>query len=278
MEIITNRDKFVRLDGNSAGPTSIILGGVHGNEIAGPKAFANILPGLQLDNGSVWFGYGNPLAIRRGVRAVDTNLNRVFRPNEDLTDEEKRSYGYRRAQVIQKYFDRADALLDIHSSRNPISTPFVICESNGYPIARNLPFELVVSGFDEFEPGGTDYYMNRNGKIGICVETGYNLDPQSIKKAEESIYAFLIARGHLTGKTKIRSQRKVRIYSLYRTQTSDFSLVRKFDDFEPVPEGCILGTDGGIEVITDRPSLVLFASTVELKEPNSEAFLLAQQL
>ncbi len=278
MEIMTNRDKFVRLDGNYAGTTSIILGGIHGNELAGPKAFANILPNLHLENGSVWFGYGSPLAMKRGVRAQDTNLNRMFVPNEALTNIEKNSYGYRRAQIVKKYLDKADVLLDIHSSRNPVSTPFVICEPNGYPIAEQLPYDQVLSGVDEHEPGGTDYYMNKNGKIGICVETGYNLDPEAIKRAEDSIYAFLTSRGHIEGSAGVRMQRKATVYSLYKTKTPDFSLVRKFDDFESVPEGCVLGTDGDIEVVTDRPSFVLFASTIKHEKQGSEAFLLAEDI
>jgi len=182
------------LNGEKEGPRSIILAGVHGNERCGVEALQNLLPTLKINRGTVWFAYGNPRAIQKNVRYTEANLNRMFKPDKELTKEEKNSYEYERAQFLKTYLDKADVLLDVHSSFTQGAKPFVLCENNALEVAKNLPFDLMVSGFDEVEPGGTDYYMNKAGKIGICAECGYLGNPISISANfdDDSIVALLL--------------------------------------------------------------------------------------
>lgn len=276
MEVKFDRNRFATFEGVESGRVSTITVGVHGNETPGPNALGLVLPELRLDAGRVYFGYGNPRALRKGVRSVGPNLNRMFLSDEELSEEERGSYEYGRAQKMKRYLDKSEVLLDIHGTKNPVSSPFVICEPNGYEIVSQLPYDLVASGFDEFEPGGTDYYMNMQGKIGICAEAGYNLAPDSVDRARDTMFAFLRARGHLEGETIRRIQRHVAIYSMYRTKTPDFSLEKILDNFAEVPAGQVIGYDGGIEVAAEKPSLVLFADTLRHEKVDSEAFLLCQ--
>ena len=257
------------------GPTSVVLAGVHGDERAGIEAFKKILPTLQIEKGQVFFGYGNPRAIASNARFVETNLNRMFKPDFMLSEEEKTSYEYARAQLIKKYLDQSDALLDIHASRTPNSTPFVICESNAKGIVEYLPISLVVSGFDTVEPGGTDYYMNSLGKIGVCVECGYFGDPESSRVAEKSIFAFLKSRGHIANDTTPQRQSYLRMYEIYITKTSSFTLAKSFNDFEEVLAGQIIGIDGKKEIYTEKDGVILFARN--RKEIACEAFLLGEK-
>src|SRR5690348_9590837 len=79
-----NRNYFRAFRGAEPGQTTVILGGVHGNEPAGPAAFWKLFPTLKVDRGTVWFGLGDVDAMRLGQRTTagdfKFNLNRMFVP------------------------------------------------------------------------------------------------------------------------------------------------------------------------------------------------------
>lgn len=260
------------LRGDLPGPTSVILAGVHGDERGGTEAFEALLPSLTIEKGKVIFLYGNPLAIASNVRFVEANLNRMFRGDSTYTSEERNSYEYKRAQELKGHLNNADALLDIHSSFVPKSRPFIIAEPNSAHITQKLPFNLVVSGFDAVEPGGTDYYMNSIGKPGICVECGYLGDPSTRDSAKEIIVAFLSAQGHISDKPKNNpKQARCLVDFIYMTKSDSFVLAKSFEDFETVAAGQIIGTDGGVPVIAERDGVILFARNRE--KSHDEGFL-----
>lgn len=265
-------ENIIELVGEKNGPTSIVLAGVHGDEKCGMEAFKKILSRLRIERGRVLFGYGNPRAIETNKRFTEANLNRMFKDDDLLSKNDKESYEYTRAQFLKKYLDQADVLLDIHASYTPGSKPFIICESNANNIAKCLPFDLVVSGFDKLEPGGTDYYMNSTGKIGICAECGYLGDPRSTRTAEKSINAFLKARGHIAGSTHIYSQSSIQMRTIYITKTGCFQLSKEFFDFEEIAIGQIIGTDDDQSVVADWDGVIVFARNQQ--KIGEEAFLL----
>ena len=268
-------EDITELIGKDDGPTSIILAGVHGNERCGVDAFEKILSGLQINNGRVFFIYGNPRALALNKRQDEANLNRMFKYDENLSITEKNSYEYTRAQFLKKYLDQSGALLDIHASYTKNSVPFIICEPNAEEIVKYLPSNLIVSGFDDVEPGGTDYYMNRIGKIGICIECGYLGDDKSKEIAEKSIFAFLKARGHLVNDVLPNEKLYIKIYDLYKTKTNEFTLSKPFEDFESLSGGQIIGKDGDSEIRVKKDSVILFARNLEI--PDAEAFLLGEK-
>jgi succinylglutamate desuccinylase len=270
------REEFMQYTGNEDGPTSVVLVGVHGDEVCGVRALDLLLPSMRIERGTVWFGYGNPRAIEQGVRFTENNLNRMFKDDDAFLSDKKKSYEYDRAQYIKQYLDRADALLDVHASYTPDSAPFLICEQNAAGIMEYMPINRVVSGFDAIQPGGTDYYMNRKGKIGICVECGYLGDLSSTQRALESIRVFLACRGHISYEVAIREQSIIRINSMYLAQTDQFRLARQFCDFEELYTGEIIGVDGVETRCVERASVILFARDCDKKE--EEAFLLGEKV
>ncbi len=267
--------EIIQLTGKEEGPTSIILSGVHGDERCGVEAFRKMLPDLTIERGCVLFCYGNPRAIEANKRYTENNLNRMFKSDDLLTIEEKESYEYQRAQFLKTYFCKAEALLDIHASHTPDSKPFVICEKNAKEIATYLPVNLVVSGFDQIQPGGSDYYMNNIGGIGICIECGYFDSSESTRLAEESILAFLKARGHIANDLVSQRQSYIQIYDLYLTRTNSFMLSKPFDDFEEIAEEQVVGVDGEKEVKAKKEGVILFARN--RNKVGDEAFLLGEK-
>jgi succinylglutamate desuccinylase len=267
-------ENIIELNSGQAGPTSIILAGVHGNEKCGVAALKKIIPSLRLEKGRVFVGYGNPLAIEQDVRFTEMNLNRAFKPDNLIPENDKKTYEYQRAQFLKKYLDLSDNLLDLHASCSVKSQKFIICENNAREIIKYLPIEIVVSGFDRIEPGGTDSYMNSLGKIGICVECGYLGDSASVKVALDSVMKFLSACGHITGSLSKSKKTYIKMNEIYFTKTFDFRLVRDFADFEAISAGQIIGIDGEEEIRAKNDGIILFARNRSMI--GDEAFLLGE--
>lgn len=261
---------IIILEGKQPGPTSMIMAGIHGDEVCGIDALKKILPNLTIENGRVFFAFGNPRAIEQNKRFIDFNLNRFFIDSDNFSPQQKQSYEYGRAQFLKSYLIQADALLDLHASRTTNSKPFIICESNAIDLVSVFPVDLVVTGFDAVEPGGADGYMNNNDKIGVCVECGYFSGSESNKIAEEAVWSFLKSRGHVGGEIKTTNQIYARMEFLYKTK-ANFVPVKDFHDFEPVTKNQYIGTDGERKVKVFNDGLVLFVR--HRQSPGEEGFL-----
>jgi succinylglutamate desuccinylase len=269
-------EEIRQLGRGESGPVSIILAGVHGDERCGVDALFSVFADMRSEavRGRVFSGFGNPQAIDSGKRFVETDLNRMFLRPALLSFSAKKSYEYGRAEFLRTYLDRADVLLDLHASCTEASEPFAICEANAKDVVSYLPVKWVVSGFDEVEPGGTDYYMNSIGKVGICVECGYNADSASVGVARNTIVSFLVSRGHIPGVVEVRSHTNIRMHHLYKTRTDHFVLEKPFADFEEIRGGEIIGTDGEKVIRAERDSVILFArNRIKIGE---EAYLLGE--
>lgn len=267
----------VTLIGKQPGKTLTIMGGVHGDEVCGIKALDEIISNISLKQGKVHFVYGNPQAIGICKRQTEMNLNRAFRSDELLSEKEKQSYERQRALEIMPFMDESVALLDVHSSTTKISTPFIICEPHSFEIAKFLPFPIISYGWDLIQAGGTDYYMNHNGKIGICVECGYHLDPDAPRRAIESIMIFLSLFGAIDKRPSEKSvdQKIIHAYQIHLTKT-DFTPFREFADFESLEEGEIIGTDGNDYILAPSNACVVFPHRRE--KPSEEAFVLGKRI
>lgn len=272
-----NVEGVTTVQGREPGKTLTIMAGVHGDEICGIKAIETFLKSSTIGSGKVHFIHGNPRAIEQNVRQVDMNLNRAFVPEDKLPKEHKNSYERRRALELTPYLRESDALLDIHSILSKENTPFIICEPHSYPLAERLPFGLRSHGWDIIEPGGTDYFMNSLGKIGICIECGQHLDPESSRRAQESITIFLSFMGVVpTSDSFPRSkQRTVHAYHIHITRV-DFKLARQFVEFELLKNGEVIGYDGDEKVSAQSDdSVIIFCHN--RSKPREEAFILGRE-
>ncbi len=264
------------IEADTKGKTVTILAGVHGNELCGVRAINQILTSLHLHSGKVHFLFGNPRALEENVRFIDANLNRLFKPEEALTDEEKKSYEYKRACEIKPYLDESYASLDLHSSASAKTKPFVICEPQSLFLAKEFPVEIISHGWDALEPGGTDYYMNQKGKYGLCVECGSHDDPCAETVAVESIKAFLASVGILLKeKRSKKDQRIVTAEKIYITN-KNFTPEREFADFEHVSAGALIGHDGSEPVRMEADGVVIFVRT--RTKSHEEAFIVGSEV
>lgn len=256
---------------STPGPNLVVMAGVHGNEPCGLEAITALKDTIELTRGQLTFVVGSPAAVTAGQREYEANLNRLFRPDEMLSEEEKMTYEYRRSRELMPLLADADALLDLHSSGTADTEPFVICEPQSFKTAAHLPAAVVVSGIDTLHPTGTDAYVNQCGGQGICLECGNHTDPAASQLAETAIVSFLRSFQVVAGpRPESREQHSIRAEWIYRNR-AEFVLQKQFREFESVQEGEVIGYDDGEAVRAPYDGNILFPHNRSI--PGTEAFL-----
>jgi|GEM_PF-2722127 len=183
-----------QLEGDEKGPNILLLGGTHGNELAGIYLIKRILEIFDLDKknskrkvqglkGNIFFAFGNLEAIKENKRSIsEKDLNRCF-VKKDLENKEKTSPEYTRARELAPLFGQMDFLFDIHATNNP-SEPF-ICLGSLTELQRELisyfpadkimmddsnPSVLTTSLEGQDVLGTTDYFVNSYGGSDWAME------------------------------------------------------------------------------------------------------------
>lgn len=231
---------IIKILGEQPGTAVAVFAGVHGNETAGVYALQEIIPKLHITKGEVYFVFGNPPAIEANVRMGEKNLNRCF-----VEGIEGDSYEENRARELMEVLQKCDALLDIHMFSDPEGEPFVICEENAFNIAKLFDVGIVSTNWSEAEPGGTDAYMYRNGKVGICLECGPIDKAREYKDfAVKAIYQFLQYYDMLTFDVDVSTQPKRIVRAGYSIVKQDDSLMLSegFHNFDRLNEGQVIAT------------------------------------
>ncbi len=266
--------KVIEKKGLNLGKKVVILAGVHGNESFGVKMLEKIIPSLEIISGNVTFIFANLEAIKQNKRFIDFNLNRCFYKNQpkEITN----TLEGKTAREIIPYLEEADFMLDIHASINPKSVEFIICMPQSFKFAKILPFQKLSWNWDKFEPGSTDYYMNLQNKIGICIECGYANDPESEIRAEKALINFLIKSKSINKKlTGLKRQVHYKIIDLYKNKNGRFKKSREFADFEKLNKKTLVGFDGEKEIFADKNDFLLFVKN--FKDLGEECFLKARE-
>ncbi len=268
--------KIFEIKGPSFGKTVAILAGVHGNEICGVRAFDAILPVLKIDCGRVIFICANMGAIKQNKRFIDCNLNRCFLKNQPA--EMAQTLEGKTAREIMPYLEQADLMLDIHASFTKDSAPFIICSENNVKIAKIFDSDLVVTNFDSFEPGSTDYFMNLQKKPGFCFECGFLGNEKTQIIAESAIKKFLTYAGCIKSKLELKERaiKHYKLASLYKNKAAKFKTSRYFPDFERFNEKTLVGAEGDKNIYCEKGDIILFARDRE--SLNEECFLIAREV
>jgi predicted deacylase len=210
--------KSVAYASPEAGARLIVTGAVHGNETCGTRAIQRVM--AEIDAGS--------LAIAKGQRSGDRNLNRNLAPVADPADFEDHV-----ANWLCPLLAQHDALLDLHSTRakaRPFATvgprdndgplePFRHAKQER-ALARSLGVDRFVEGWlGAYEKGvkrrialgtggrhntdprygvGTTEYMRSVGGYATTLECGQHEDPDAPEVAYRAIrnaLAFLAITG-----------------------------------------------------------------------------------
>lgn len=259
------------------GPAVFVLGGTHGNEETGILLVQQLLTAFQagehkLLRGKLFLGIGNPHAVALRTRGVDgRDLNRYFTPLH-LVDRTDGSETEERAIALARVCDQADILVDIHSTNKP-SIPFICCRIDAahervyrwfaYTTILGDP-EYVLAG----EPATIDDYMNTQGKVGMCIETGQANDTTRLLDTLESVICILRDFEFIGGETGPVPPLPEEIYVLRTCVRRDerafrFAEGRGLRSFEPIAQGETFGFLGDEEIVSGVSGVIVFPKLPE---------------
>jgi predicted deacylase len=239
-----------RVTSSVLGPHTVVLGGIHGNELCGVHAVRFLLERfsagtLQLSEGQLTVAVGNVEAILRGQRYVGANMNRQFR---DDAKPQGTAYEQQRVSELKALLrDDVAFLLDLHATSAP-SEPYAMIEQASLPHCAQFGFERVVSGWAELSDssllGDTQTYVETHGGVAITMENGQLSDPASSASAIQTCHNVLARRG-ITGLAPSYSAETqvfhmTEVHPLLRP---DFAYRRAFKNLEPLTRGELIGED-----------------------------------
>ena len=201
------------------GPSLVVLGAVHGNEVCGAHAIVRAIDDLTHGRLRLLRGrltlvpVANPLAFAQATREGQRNLNRRFLPQPDPQDYEDR-ITHQLAPLLAQH----EVLLDLHSFHTP-GDPFAMVgprnnsgarepfarAAEEMALARALGAQQVVEGWLEVydraarlrgelpddEGIGTNESMRSQGGYAVTIECGQHEDPEAIDVATRAIHGAL---------------------------------------------------------------------------------------
>ncbi len=192
----------------SEGPTIMVLGGLHGNEPAGIKAFERVLETLEKRNipfnGQIHGFRGNLRALSQEERFIEEDMNRQWYRYMrrkasastviNIEDSERES-------LIQTIMDTMkDAtepciFFDLHSTSAP-SLPFIAINDSLYnrSVVKGLPVPVIL-GLQEQIEGTLNGILNDMGLPAVLFEAGQHDAEETIDYHEAFLWYMLCKLG-----------------------------------------------------------------------------------
>lgn len=243
----------------NAGPALLFFGAVHGNEICGPYAMERLR--AKLDAGKITITKGsvtfipicNPRAYAKGVRFIEENLNRIFKPATRAS-----SYEAHLANVLCREIDACNVFLDIHSMTSN-GNPFIFLDFPNHTntaFAQTLGPTLAVTGWPElyaredteFRSNDTTAYAHEKGKAGLLIECGSHNEKKAISIAEKAMLHTMQHWGVIAGRPTKHQLKFVTMDRVYFSKGKDH-MSSTWKHLNTVKSGQVLFTDSsGINV------------------------------
>lgn len=176
------------------GPSLLILGAIHGDEVCWPYAIKKLLKEVSVGKISLikWqincVPICNPKAYSKGTRYTENNLNRVFKKHKN-----PKTYEEALANTLTKYVENCDYILDLHSISSEWN-PFVFQDyddDNTITFCKNIGLKHIITGRTKLdmahENADTIGYAHSCWKIWAVVECGQHNSKKSKQIAYKSI-------------------------------------------------------------------------------------------
>lgn len=259
------------LDSGKKGPNVVIIGGVHGDETPGIKAYqwmkeGDFLEQHPLRKGKLTIIQGNALAISIQDRFFQTDLNRAYKKTS-ADFRSSPSYEHLRNTEIRAYLKDCDACLDIHSTSFDVKP--MTCSSNTQEhlkLCRALNVPYITTGWGGKTDGwASDEFVDACGGIGITVECGQNDDPAAWEFGKNAVRLFLTALGMIAPfklpKTQRVSSRHFEVHDTIYPQTLDFQFIcPEVEDFPSIAAGEVYALDGERKLTHDQDFILVMPS------------------
>ncbi len=272
--------------GTQAGPTLIVLGGIHGNEPSGVIASERVLEHLQNTRSPLRGTFvaltGNLQALERGVRFIARDLNRAWaeaqvaaalEAPEPHVAEVREQRDLHAALLEAVLASRGDVrFLDLHTSSAdgpPFLTIGDTLRNRSFAMGLKLP---VILGLEEQVDGALLEYMNNRGHVTMGVEAGRHDRDSSVDHHEAVLWLALEAAGmleteHVPDRDRVDAvlerasrgiPRIVEVRHRHAVRPQDgFRMRPGFTNFTPVERGQVLADDARGPIRAPESGLVL---------------------
>lgn len=280
-EEISTIDRILYSQNNNVkGTTLICFGGLHGNEPAGinglQKVIATIASKQIMLNGNFYAITGNIAALEKGVRFLDTDLNRLWTKTDLAALQSKMPLAH------AEQFEQNDILSAIIDILNRHEGPFVFVDFHTTSSAtipfmtisdalnnRNLgkAFNIpIVLGIEEFLDGPLLSYINEFGHTSVGLEAGQHDEETSAWHCEAFTW-LVMEHLKLVHKSKFPYQEFKRLLTvengfyeiIYRyalKNASGFEMIKGFDNFTPIEKNQVLAHHNGTTVKSPFDGLI----------------------
>lgn len=273
-------------DRGRAGPTLLVLAGIHGNEPAGVTAVQRVLSHLRLHQvdvrGRIVALAGNLPALAAGRRFLARDLNRGWLPaavselllrdpaGDSPEDAQQRDLLRRFAEVVATARGPV-VFVDLHTS-SADGPPFLCLadtiENRDLALATGVP---IILGIEETIDGASLEWFTSRGIVAIAAEGGRHQHPDTAGNHEALLWLVL---GHLAMVDAAQVRAPLHREHLRRacagvppiveiahrhaiTAADQFVMAPGFDNFTPVHKGMLLAHDKNGEIRAERACRML---------------------
>lgn len=266
------------------GPALLISAGVHGNEPTGILGLRRVLEKLDKHQiplkGRIIGVAGNLKALKKGVRMIDKDLNRICTIERATQLKNNKNFSFEEEEEFKELLNIIECIktdsfytdlkfMDLHTTSSS-TTPYISVNKreDSYQFAKSFPLP-VVCGIEQFIPGHFDHYLSEIGHIGFTLEAGQHEDEASIDRHEAVIWLTLEQAGLLESHDNIfyedsiktlkeaSSGKKGNYEVIYRYNIMDgeeFKMAAGFQNFQEVKEGELLAISDGLPLYAEKDS------------------------
>jgi succinylglutamate desuccinylase len=272
--------------GKEKGPLIILIGGMHGNELAGIKAIKHIFAKIYEEHieikGRIIGIRGNTAAIRYKKRFIDYDLNRCWKDEhlQHLSDKDTRLI-FSEDQEVLELRDLFDGLsgyestykvcVDLHTTSSDNGNFIVVPEHcSDHPIIKALKLPLILD-LEKHIRGTLLKYLTRKGYLSFAFEGGLIGSEVAVKLHIAGIWEILLTSGAISQKnvngmiqigtflqtfaSELPHKLRVR-HHYWITEGDDFRMKPGFLNFQRVKAGEIIAIDRNGPVQTPIEGLI----------------------
>ena len=265
------------LEGPEPGPTAMISAIVHGNEISGAVILNDLLNrNFRPARGTLILAFMNVEAFRRfdsahpsESRLVDEDLNRVW--SLERLDSPGASVELRRAKEVKPFVERADYLLDLHSTTGDGGPMLLVgMTQKALRFARSLKIDAPIirdwghlkgRRMRDYEGFGEE----ARTPIALLMESGQHWRENTLQMADDAVRKFLTALGMVQAHDALQDAPDAPVLDVtdvVTVQTEGFHFIADYQGVERIPEqGTVIAYDGVRPIVTPYDDCVLIMPT-----------------
>ena len=280
--------------GDPGGPTLMAFGSVHGNEAAGSAALERVADAFRAGKyeirGRVYLFRGNTRALAKGVRFIDSDLNRhwtgpnVARNMPDTALEPQLSEDREQAELLRDINhilasarDEVYAI-DLHST-SAEGVPFATVGDTmrNRAFAQKFPVTVLL-GIEEQLEGTLLEYLNNLGVITLGYEGGQHYAESTVAVHQALIWRAMV-NAEIIGEAEqlkrfdrvlLKASKEPKIFEVrYRhaiTTDDRFEMLPGYNNFDPIERGSQLANDKRGMVVASEKGVILMPLYQKLGE------------